>query len=340
MANTSNNTGGGGPSTRSGPAGIDRRINRGAKRKTNRANSSEVSKKMREEKKKRDQQKKRKEELLKRRAGTSTPEDTSVDSLGSYEDKDDDEDEDDRDLTQEGRGDSIGGTDALNEDGEDGSSYDDSFLSSAAGSLGARGQGDPENAAGDPALSHILDSAHARRTSNPGQSRYANAVSPTVCTAAAGMGTDEAAQFTPTVTSVDEIRLKVEAKITHLFSKVEAEEPVSATRKQLMEIVRRSVFPKLKFFDFEGLDLKTRRKEAGKFGSFDIPDVCLGRGFVITILKGMGMMEQTKTLEDRVRFWNTYKMDVKKCILQERSSKTQAIKDCLLHGKKKQSEFN
>jgi len=44
------------------------------------------------------------------------------------------------------------------------------------------------------------------------------------------------------------------------------------------------------------------------------------------------MYETDRTMKDRVTYWKTYRDDIKKFIMTERSSKTQALKECVIEG--------
>jgi len=45
------------------------------------------------------------------------------------------------------------------------------------------------------------------------------------------------------------------------------------------------------------------------------------------------MQNQDKTMEQKVAYWTKYHPIVKSCIQNERSTRTSAMKDCMVQGK-------
>ncbi len=121
-------------------------------------------------------------------------------------------------------------------------------------------------------------------------------------------------------------------KIAYLFQTLREGARDDGKIAQLRNVVRKAVCPRLKFIPGEGFSATARKLEAEIFGSFECPDLTKRKGYHYTILKMVGQYNPDKRLEDRVIYWKTYRDDVRKVILQERSSKTQAIKDCIIKG--------
>ena len=125
---------------------------------------------------------------------------------------------------------------------------------------------------------------------------------------------------------------KERTKIAFLFQTLREGDRDDGKIAQLRNVVRKAVCPRLKFIPGEGFSATARKLEAEILGSFECPDLTKRKGYHYTILKMVGQYNPDKQLEDRVIYWKTYRDDVRKVILQERSSKTQAIKDCIIKG--------
>ena len=102
---------------------------------------------------------------------------------------------------------------------------------------------------------------------------------------------------------------------------------------QLKQCIKTEVFGKLKFLPHEGKSLPDQARLKLTFPSFDLPDLRTRKGVAYTILKSQKMYEGNRTMADRVTYWKTYRDDIKKIIMTERSSKTQALKECVIEGK-------
>lgn len=101
---------------------------------------------------------------------------------------------------------------------------------------------------------------------------------------------------------------------------------------KLRVIVKDQIFRKMKFLPNEGYPLKFQRKEDAKFGSFDLPDLRLRKGPVFRILWCAEQYDKVKTVKSRVTYWKTYRSHIRRMIMTERSSRTQAVKDCVVQG--------
>jgi hypothetical protein len=121
-------------------------------------------------------------------------------------------------------------------------------------------------------------------------------------------------------------------RIAYFFKSVRKGARDDGKVAQLRNVVRSAVCPRLKFIHGEGFSATARKLEAEILGSFECPDLTKRKGYHYLILKRVGLYNPDKTLKDRVEYWKTYRDDVRKVILQERSSKTQAIKDCVIKG--------
>jgi hypothetical protein len=100
--------------------------------------------------------------------------------------------------------------------------------------------------------------------------------------------------------------------------------------KQLKHVVRKMIFPGMKFVPGEGME---QGNHSGVFGSYEMPDLRMEKGFVQEIMKHVGMQNQDKTMEQKVAYWTKYHPIVKSCIQNERSTRTSAMKDCMVQGK-------
>jgi acyl-CoA-binding protein len=109
--------------------------------------------------------------------------------------------------------------------------------------------------------------------------------------------------------------------------------PEKNSLTQLRDCVKYQIFSSMKFLPYEGKTLEKQERMRQKFPSFDLPDLRLRSGCHYKILKEMGCYKKGKTVEDRVGYWKTHRKAVKSMILAERSSRTQAMKECVVEGK-------
>ena len=144
-------------------------------------------------------------------------------------------------------------------------------------------------------------------------------------------GTD-AGTRTTSVSSLGSDPPPEEYMLSLYFSDKTGDKPNVNRLSQLRDCIKYEIFTKLKFLPHEGKSLQMQEIMKNKYPSFTLPDLNRTTGAPYTILKSMGLYKEGKTLEDRVTYWKTYRKTIKNMILTERSSRTQAMKACVVNG--------